>query len=70
MMFFVYFSDEIRGLARKRVPIIGGVLFKKMIVFVYFSDEMGRKYLVSAVKLQKWGGIYLGIFRHKTIPHV
>ena len=57
------------GVWRKRVPILG-VFIQENEVFVYFSDEMGENnYLVSTVKLQKWGAC-LGIFRHKTIPHV
>ena len=49
---------------RKGYPLLG-VFIQENDVFVYFSDEMGKKYLVSTVKLQKWGAC-LGIFSAKV----
>ena len=52
----------------KGYPLLG-VFSQESDVFVYFSDEMGRKYLVFTAKLQKWG-VCLRIFQLKTIPYV
>ena len=61
---------SLRVIWRKRVPIIRGVLFKKITFLCTLATKWAKLYLhvVSTVKLQNYTPC-LGLFG-KTIPHV
>ena len=54
-------------LAEKGTPLLR-VFSQENCVCVYFSDEKGRKYLVSTAKLQKCGGMFKVFPAQKPYP--